>query len=312
METITISVTNESFIKLFDGCTKDTIVHLTYDAGREASSSPSWSPTRHATGANAKHSLGRNPVTNTRVTLRAFGGLRTAPPSSPSSSTTEGRRESFAPSTLSLAPSRTFGSFTRNPVKKVKVHGGGDILLPWTPPTSRVSNRSNPFIVLSTRLPTTERSYLAKTSRSPTHPHTWSTSPSETGAFSVGRPTRRPTTSNSNFTSTTSLQHTAPNLLTPTRGRPVSIPVRSAVCSLFTSEIESIMVKKRRCTCCRCAKVKYLPATGIDTSERFLCESCDDRYITWCNSQAHPSTATLDAFLKARPYIPGEKNLSRG
>ena len=58
--------------------------------------------------------------------------------------------------------------------------------------------------------------------------------------------------------------------------------------------------KKVRCTCARCGKVKYLPAAGIDLSEGFLCEPCDDKYIVWCNTN-DMCLDPLAQFLKARP-----------
>jgi len=56
---------------------------------------------------------------------------------------------------------------------------------------------------------------------------------------------------------------------------------------------------KVRCTCCRCKKIKYLPAAEIDRSERFLCEGCDDKFIIFQNSRS--GSATLDQFLVQRP-----------
>lgn len=59
--------------------------------------------------------------------------------------------------------------------------------------------------------------------------------------------------------------------------------------------------KKVRCTCARCQKVHYLPAASIDRSERFLCEGCDDKFISWQNARISSATATLDEFLLKRP-----------
>jgi hypothetical protein len=68
--------------------------------------------------------------------------------------------------------------------------------------------------------------------------------------------------------------------------------------------------KRVRCTCARCGKVKYFPAAGMDRSEAFLCEPCDDKYILWGESKiramgpggADRADVTLARFLKEKPY----------
>jgi len=62
-------------------------------------------------------------------------------------------------------------------------------------------------------------------------------------------------------------------------------------------------IKKARCTCVRCGKVEYLPAAGIDRSEPFLCERCDDKFIQfihgeWTGEDAREGDA-LERFLKS-------------
>jgi hypothetical protein len=67
--------------------------------------------------------------------------------------------------------------------------------------------------------------------------------------------------------------------------------------------------RKVRCTCLRCGKINYLLAAGIDRSEPFLCEPCDDKYILWSESKiramgpgdADRADDTLARFLKERP-----------
>lgn len=47
----------------------------------------------------------------------------------------------------------------------------------------------------------------------------------------------------------------------------------------------SIAKKKVRCTCVKCGKVKYFSASSIDRSEKFLCEPCDNKFISWKNKR---------------------------
>ncbi len=66
------------------------------------------------------------------------------------------------------------------------------------------------------------------------------------------------------------------------------------------------MTKKTRCTCKRCGKVNYLPSAGIDSSEPFLCEPCDSKYIVWFEQTTVRSyglnvNATLARFLRECP-----------
>jgi hypothetical protein len=57
--------------------------------------------------------------------------------------------------------------------------------------------------------------------------------------------------------------------------------------------------KKVRCKCVRCGKLKYELAAGMDLSEPFLCEPCDDKYIAWLVSTEDEDH--LARFLKERP-----------
>lgn len=63
-------------------------------------------------------------------------------------------------------------------------------------------------------------------------------------------------------------------------------------------------IKKVRCKCVRCGKVNYLPA-GIDFSEKFLCDRCDDMFIAFINKDClkggFRSDDPLAHFLKVNP-----------
>ena len=61
---------------------------------------------------------------------------------------------------------------------------------------------------------------------------------------------------------------------------------------------------RTRCVCARCARVKYLESAGIDSAEPFLCETCDDLYVKWCNAAFvtyRSAGAMLACFLHAYP-----------
>jgi ribosomal protein S27AE len=57
-------------------------------------------------------------------------------------------------------------------------------------------------------------------------------------------------------------------------------------------------MKKVRCTCSNCGKIKYLLAHHIDRGEEhFLCPKCDNAYIVWQNSR--DGNVYVDDFLKS-------------
>ena len=65
--------------------------------------------------------------------------------------------------------------------------------------------------------------------------------------------------------------------------------------------------KKVRCTCVRCGKINYLPAVGTDISEKFLCERCDDLFISFINKDCPEGGFVhgdpLERFLKVRRKV---------
>lgn len=64
--------------------------------------------------------------------------------------------------------------------------------------------------------------------------------------------------------------------------------------------------KKARSKCARCGKIKYLPAAGIDRSESYLCDQCDDMFIAFTNKDypegGFRSDDPLARFLRMYPY----------
>ena len=50
------------------------------------------------------------------------------------------------------------------------------------------------------------------------------------------------------------------------------------------------------CICKKCGEIEHHPSSGIDQSEPFLCESCDEEFSFWQNNRGKKS-ATLEEFL---------------
>ena len=62
-------------------------------------------------------------------------------------------------------------------------------------------------------------------------------------------------------------------------------------------------MKRVRCTCKRCGKIKY-EEVGIDLSEGpYLCPVCDDKFIMWSNTTqpSEKDEALVARFLRDRP-----------
>ena len=53
---------------------------------------------------------------------------------------------------------------------------------------------------------------------------------------------------------------------------------------------------RNECICKKCGEIEHHPSSGIDQSEPFLCESCDEEFSFWQNNRGKKS-ATLEEFL---------------